>query len=101
MSSAGEHGRYDDDDEIHPNRPSRKMTWAGLFEPQLSTVRVDIVGLGRYFAALAVSAVDGTPVPPPEPAAAVELVQRASSMSLRASGAIRLNSADLRPGSMG
>lgn len=50
-----------------------------MFEPQLSTVRVDIVGLGRYFAARAVSAVDGSPVAPQGPAAAVELVQRAST----------------------
>lgn len=52
---------------------------AQMFEPQLSTVRVDIVGLGRYFAALAVSAVDGAPIPSPGPAAAVEVVARASS----------------------
>ncbi|MET0862388.1 MAG: substrate-binding domain-containing protein [Microbacterium sp.] len=52
---------------------------AQMFEPQLSTVRVDIIGPGRYFAALAVSAVEGTAVPPPGPAAAVELVERASS----------------------
>jgi DNA-binding LacI/PurR family transcriptional regulator len=52
---------------------------ASMFEPQLSTVRVDIIGLGRYFAELAISAVDGTPMPPPGPEAAVELVKRASS----------------------
>lgn len=55
---------------------------AQMFEPQLSTVRVDIVGLGRYFAALAVSAVDGTPLPPPGPTAAVELVVRSSSAAV-------------------
>jgi DNA-binding LacI/PurR family transcriptional regulator len=51
---------------------------AQIFEPQLSTVRVDIIGLGRYFAELAVSAVDGTPVPAPGPATAVEVVERSS-----------------------
>jgi DNA-binding LacI/PurR family transcriptional regulator len=50
-----------------------------MFEPQLSTVRVDIVGLGRYFAALAVNAIDGTPAPHLGPDAAVEVVVRASS----------------------
>lgn len=56
---------------------------AQIFEPQLSTVKVDIAGLGRYLAALAVSAVDGTPAPSPGPAAAVEVVARTST-ALRA-----------------
>lgn len=55
---------------------------AHIFEPQLSTVRVDIVGLGRYFAALAISAVAGKTVAPPGPAAAVEVVARASSAAV-------------------
>ena len=55
---------------------------AHMFEPQLSTVRVDIVGLGRYFAALAISAVAGKTVAPPGPAAAVEVVARASSAAV-------------------
>ncbi|WP_234407380.1 substrate-binding domain-containing protein [Microterricola viridarii] len=50
-----------------------------MFEPQLSTVRVDIVGLGRYFAALAISAINGTPAPSPGPAAAVEVIARTST----------------------
>ena len=52
---------------------------AQMFEPQISTVRVDIVGLGRYFAALAVGAADAKPAPNPGPAAEVEVISRASS----------------------
>ena len=55
---------------------------AQMFEPQLSTVRVDIVGLGRYFAQLAVGAVIGTEVPALGPAAEVQVVERSSTSKL-------------------
>lgn len=54
-----------------------------MFQPQLSTVRVDIVGLGRYFAALAISAVNEAPAPSPVPSAAVDVVARSSTARLR------------------
>lgn len=49
---------------------------AELLVPSLSTVRVDIAGLGRYFAQLALTAADGTPVPTDRPRATTEIVAR-------------------------
>jgi DNA-binding LacI/PurR family transcriptional regulator len=52
---------------------------AALFEPRLSTIRIDIQGLGRYLAALALSAVEGTPRPEAGPELQASVVARASS----------------------
>ena len=47
--------------------------------PALSTIRVDSAALGRHFAALALSRVDGRPPPALKPPADVTLVQREST----------------------
>ncbi|MFF2842471.1 LacI family DNA-binding transcriptional regulator [Paenarthrobacter sp. NPDC057981] len=52
---------------------------ASMFEPQLSTVRVDSAGLGRYLGRLALSAVEGTPPPAAGPEMRSTLIQRAST----------------------
>ncbi|QKJ20507.1 LacI family DNA-binding transcriptional regulator [Microbacterium hominis] len=49
---------------------------ASLLVPSLSTVRVDIAGLGRYFAQMALTAAAGAPVPADRPRARVELIAR-------------------------
>lgn len=49
---------------------------AELFVPTLSSVRVDTAGLGRYLAALALSAVNGTPMPEVGPESRARLVPR-------------------------
>ncbi|WP_448808764.1 substrate-binding domain-containing protein [Agromyces bauzanensis] len=55
---------------------------ASMFEPQLSTISVNTVGLGRYFAELALSAVERRPVPTAGPELQVSLVPRASTAPL-------------------
>ena len=52
---------------------------ATMFEPQLSTVRIDTAGLGRYSAALAISAATGSPAPEAGPEFASKLIVRAST----------------------
>lgn len=52
---------------------------ASMFEPRLSTIHVDIAGLGRYLARLALSKVEGTPMPPVGPEMRVELRVRDST----------------------
>ncbi|WP_207455302.1 LacI family DNA-binding transcriptional regulator [Herbiconiux sp. SYSU D00978] len=52
---------------------------AAILEPQLSTVRVDTAGLGRYIAALALSAAEGAAAPSMPPETRAELVARAST----------------------
>lgn len=47
--------------------------------PSLSSVHVDAAGLGRYFAALALHAVEDTPAPEPPPESRAILVARESS----------------------
>jgi DNA-binding LacI/PurR family transcriptional regulator len=47
--------------------------------PSLSTIHVDTVGLGRYFAALALHAVDGAPMPMESPVIRNQLVRRESA----------------------
>ncbi|GAA5031239.1 LacI family DNA-binding transcriptional regulator [Microbacterium fluvii] len=49
---------------------------AGLLVPALTSVRVDIAGLGRYFAELALEAADGVPLPADLPTATTEIVPR-------------------------
>lgn len=49
---------------------------AALLVPALSTVRVDIAGLGRYFAQLALEAAEGAPLPDVLPTATAEIVAR-------------------------
>ena len=55
---------------------------ASMFEPRLSTISVNTVGLGRYLAGLALSAVENRPLPPAGPELRVALVPRASTASL-------------------
>ncbi|MGR0318195.1 LacI family DNA-binding transcriptional regulator [Agromyces sp. ZXT2-3] len=52
---------------------------ASVLEPRLSTIRVDTVGLGRFLAQLALSAVEGRPEPTVGPDLRVALVERAST----------------------
>ncbi|MET4158236.1 substrate-binding domain-containing protein [Agromyces sp. PvR057] len=52
---------------------------AMMLEPQLSTVRIDTAGLGRYSAALAINAAAGRPAPEAGPEFTSELIVRASS----------------------
>jgi len=47
--------------------------------PSLSSIHVDAAGLGRYFAALALNAVEGTPAPAASPVTRATLVTRESS----------------------
>lgn len=49
---------------------------AALLVPSLSTVRIDIAGLGRYFAQMALTAADGAPIPADRPHARTELIAR-------------------------
>ncbi|RZS66427.1 DNA-binding LacI/PurR family transcriptional regulator [Agromyces ramosus] len=55
---------------------------ASMFEPRLSTISVNTVGLGRYLAGLALSAVENRPLPPAGPELRVALVPRASTAPL-------------------
>ncbi|WP_394552054.1 LacI family DNA-binding transcriptional regulator [Agromyces sp. MMS24-JH15] len=52
---------------------------AELLVPALSTVRIDIKGLGRYFAQMALTAAAGAPVPTNRPFTTAELVARETS----------------------
>jgi DNA-binding LacI/PurR family transcriptional regulator len=52
---------------------------AAMFEPQLTTIHVDTAGLGRFFADLALSAVEGRPAPAVAPELRATLVERAST----------------------
>lgn len=52
---------------------------AALIVPSLSSVRVDIAGLGRYFAQMALTAADGAPIPTSSPKARTELIARETS----------------------
>ena len=54
---------------------------ASMFEPRLSTISVNTVGLGRYFAALALSAVENRPTPTAGPELQVALVPRESTVA--------------------
>ncbi|MGI9824447.1 LacI family DNA-binding transcriptional regulator [Agromyces sp. Marseille-Q5079] len=49
---------------------------ASLLVPSLSTVHIDIAGLGRYFAQMALTAAAGAPVPTTRPFTTAELVVR-------------------------
>jgi DNA-binding LacI/PurR family transcriptional regulator len=53
---------------------------ATMLEPQLSTVHVDTAGLGRYTAALAISAATGRPAPEAGPVFTSNLIVRASTV---------------------
>ena len=53
---------------------------ASTFQPRLSTVHVDIVGLGRYFAQLALSAIEGRPAPDAGPVLHSTLMPRESTV---------------------
>lgn len=50
-----------------------------LFEPRITSVRIDSTGLGHYLAALAIHAMDQTPTPDWEQTSAVTLIPRAST----------------------
>lgn len=52
---------------------------ASLMEPQLTSIRMDVVGLGRYLAASALSKVDESLSSPAEPTFLAEVVRRAST----------------------
>lgn len=54
---------------------------ATMFEPQLSSVHLDVVGLGRYMAALAVGAAAGKELPAPGPAYRAEVIERSSTLT--------------------
>ncbi|SFR78434.1 DNA-binding transcriptional regulator, LacI/PurR family [Agromyces sp. CF514] len=49
---------------------------ASLIVPSLTTVRIDIAGLGRFFAQMALNAADGAPVPTDRPRATSEIIAR-------------------------
>ncbi|BCW78337.1 LacI family DNA-binding transcriptional regulator [Arthrobacter sp. NicSoilC5] len=53
--------------------------WAELFVPSLSSIRMDIEGLGRQMALTALNAADGRAVPAEEPAMIAMLVRREST----------------------
>ena len=53
---------------------------ASTFQPRLSTVHVDIVGLGRYLAQLALSAIEGLPAPDAGPVLHSTVVPRESTL---------------------
>lgn len=53
---------------------------ASMIHPQLSTIRVDTAGLGRYMAALALSAIDETAPPTAGPEFTATLIARASTV---------------------
>ena len=53
--------------------------WGELFVPALSTIRIDVEGLGRLLALTALNAVDGREVPQEEPSAVATLVRREST----------------------
>ncbi|RXZ49813.1 LacI family DNA-binding transcriptional regulator [Agromyces binzhouensis] len=57
---------------------------ASILEPRLTTIRVDTVGLGRFLAELALSAVEERPEPSVGPELRVALVERASTAPPRA-----------------
>lgn len=50
-----------------------------MFEPRISSVRINSTGLGHYLAALAIHAMEGTPTPEWEQTSSVRLVSRAST----------------------
>lgn len=52
---------------------------AEILQPQLSTIHVEVAGLGRYLAALALSAIDSTPPPTAGPELRATLVARTST----------------------
>ncbi|GAA1963965.1 LacI family DNA-binding transcriptional regulator [Agromyces allii] len=52
---------------------------ASTFEPRLTTIRVDTVGLGRFFAELALSSVEDRPEPTAGPELRVALIERTST----------------------
>lgn len=52
---------------------------ASMFQPRLSTIRVDTAGLGRFMARVALNAADGREVPGHPPALRARVVQRAST----------------------
>lgn len=52
---------------------------AALLVPSLTSVRVDIAGLGRYFAQMALTAAAGAPVPTDRPRAVTEIIPRETS----------------------
>lgn len=53
--------------------------WAALFVPSLSSIRMDIEGLGRQMAITALNAVDGRAIPAEDPAMIAVLVRREST----------------------
>ncbi|MGO4432589.1 substrate-binding domain-containing protein [Paenarthrobacter sp. RAF9] len=53
--------------------------WGEILVPALSTIRMDVEGLGRLLALTALNAVDGRDVPQGEPNAVATLVRRAST----------------------
>ena len=53
--------------------------WAELFIPSLSSIRMDIEGLGRQMAIIALNAVDGRAIPAEDPAMIAVLVRREST----------------------
>ncbi|PHP53373.1 LacI family transcriptional regulator [Actinomyces ruminis] len=53
--------------------------WAALFVPSLSSVRIDTPGLGRYLAALALSAIESAEPPAAGPEFNVTVVRREST----------------------
>jgi DNA-binding LacI/PurR family transcriptional regulator len=57
---------------------------ASMLQPQLSTIRMNTVGLGRYLADLALSAVEERPAPTVGPELQVMLVERASTSRVTA-----------------
>ncbi|WP_369029379.1 LacI family DNA-binding transcriptional regulator [Streptomyces adonidis] len=52
---------------------------AALFVPSISSVRIDIVGLSRHFAALALHEADGRPLPPRNAASDTVVIAREST----------------------
>ncbi|MGX9885545.1 LacI family DNA-binding transcriptional regulator [Streptomyces sp. NPDC002276] len=54
---------------------------AALFVPSISSVRVDVVGLARHFAASALHEADGRPVPPRDTTADSVVIARESTLA--------------------
>lgn len=50
-----------------------------LMLPSISTIHVDNAGLGRYLAALALNAAEGSPMPPSDVVSSISLIHRESS----------------------
>lgn len=70
---------------------------AGVLEPRMSSVHIEVAGLGRYLAALALSAVEDAPPPTTGPELRAALVTRASTASAPSPGGALSRQVSRRP----